>query len=59
MLEGIYIVVAILMFFGQLKNGLFTALWTAVFWPIWVLGLSLLPFFLAFKEVYGNKKDKY
>ena len=59
MLEGIYIVLAILMFFGQLRNGLFTALWTAAFWPIWVLWLSLLPFFMAFKEVYGKKKDEF
>lgn len=34
MLVAIYIVVAVLMFFAQLRNGFFMALMTAVFWPI-------------------------
>lgn len=44
MLEGIYIVIAVLLFFAQIKNGFFTALLTAVFWPIVIVGLSLYTF---------------
>ncbi|EKA3900159.1 hypothetical protein EFU53_000982 [Vibrio cholerae] len=54
MLEGIYIVIAILLFFAQLQNGFFTALLTAVFWPIVIVGLSLFQFFLAL--YYAVKK---
>lgn len=45
MLEGIYIVIAVLLFFAQLQNGFFTALLTAVFWPIVIVGMGLYLFF--------------
>lgn len=34
MIEGIYIIVAVLLFFAQLKNGFIMAFFTAVLWPI-------------------------
>ena len=45
MLVGIYIVMAILLFFAQIKNGFITALLTAVFWPVVIVGGSLFLFF--------------
>ena len=45
MLEGIYIVIAIFLFFAQLKNGFFSALLTAIFWPIVIVGLAIFTFF--------------
>lgn len=54
MLEFIYISVAVLMFFGQMKNGFFTAILTALFWPIVVVGMSLFTFFSAI--YYSVKK---
>jgi hypothetical protein len=53
MLEGIYIVIAILLFFAQLQNGFFTALLTAVFWPIVIVGGSI---FLFFSMIYHSVK---
>ncbi len=41
MLETIYLVVAVLAFFAQLRNGFFMALLDAVFWPIVIVGLTL------------------
>lgn len=41
MLEGIYIVGAVLLFLAQLRNGFFMALITAVFWPVVLIGLSV------------------
>jgi hypothetical protein len=51
MLEGIYIVVAVIFFFAQLRNGFFMALLTAAFWPIVIVGLSLYTFFLSLYAV--------
>jgi len=45
MLEAIYIIIMVLLFFAQLQNGFFTALLTAVFWPIVLVGLTLFSFF--------------
>lgn len=58
MLEGIYIVIAVLLFFAQLRNGFFTALLTAAFWPIVIVGMSL---YLVFNMLYLSvkKKDPY
>ncbi|PFG10685.1 hypothetical protein [Marinobacter sp. LV10MA510-1] len=53
MLEGIYIVIAILLFVAQLQNGFFTALLTAVFWPIVIVGTSV---FLLFSMIYHSVK---
>ena len=47
MLEVIYVIGAVLLFFAQLKNGFFTALLTAAFWPIALIGLTLFTFFGA------------
>ena len=44
MLEAIYIVVAVLGFFAQLKNGFFMALITAALWPIVIGGLAIFIF---------------
>jgi len=51
MIEGIYIIMAVILFFAQLQNGFFTALITAAFWPIWIVGLSLFQFFLTLYHV--------
>tara|TARA_R110001592_G_scaffold363231_2_gene681932 strand:+ start:257 stop:439 length:183 start_codon:yes stop_codon:yes gene_type:complete len=53
MLEGIYIVIAVLVFFAQFNNGFFTALLTAAFWPIVIVGLSI---FLFFSMIYHSVK---
>jgi hypothetical protein len=53
MLEAIYVVVAILFFLAQLKNGFFTALLTAVCWPIVLVGLPLL---IVFRILYESVK---
>ena len=53
MLEGAYIFVAFLIFFAQLQNGFFTALLTAVFWPIAIVGVSI---FLFFSIIYHSVK---
>lgn len=53
MLEGIYIVIAVLLFFAQLQNGFFTALLTAIFWPIVIVGGSI---FLFFGIIYHSVK---
>jgi len=53
MLEGIYIVIAVLLFFAQIKNGFFTALLTAVFWPIVIVGLSL---YISVSIIYSLAK---
>ncbi|MBV1950972.1 MAG: hypothetical protein KUG64_02075 [Cycloclasticus sp.] len=53
MLEGIYIVIAVLLFFAQLQNGFFTALLTAVFWPVVIVGGSI---FLFFSMIYHSVK---
>lgn len=53
MLEGIYIVIAILLFFAQLQNGFITALLTAVFWPIVIVGGLI---FLFFSMIYHSVK---
>lgn len=45
MFEAIYIVIAVLLFLAQLKNGFFTALLTAAFWPIVLAGLTLFGVF--------------
>jgi hypothetical protein len=45
MLEAIYIIIAVLIFFAQLQNGFFTALLTAIFWPFVLVGVSLFSFF--------------
>ena len=54
MIEFIYITVAVITFFAQLNNGFFTALITAIFWPIMVVGLSVFKFFSSI--YYANKK---
>jgi len=41
MLAAIYIIIAILLFFAQIRNGFFTALLTAVFWPIIIIGMPI------------------
>jgi hypothetical protein len=41
MLEAIYLIIAVGLFFAQLRNGFFTALITAVFWPIAIVGSSI------------------
>lgn len=41
MLETIYVVIAVLIFFAQVRNGFFTASLTAVFWPIALAGLTV------------------
>ena len=51
MIEAIYIIMAVILFFAQLQNGFFTALLTAVFWPIVLVGLSLFQFFLILYHV--------
>ncbi len=51
MLEGIYIVIAVLLFFAQLQNGFFTALLTAVFWPIVIAGSAIFIFFTMIYHV--------
>jgi hypothetical protein len=51
MLLTIYIVVAVLLFLAQLNNGFFTALLTAIFWPIVLTGLTLFTFFGALYHV--------
>jgi len=45
MLASIYIIIAVIFFFAQRKNGLFTALLTATFWPIVLASLTLFGFF--------------
>ena len=47
MLEAIFLIIAVILFFAQLKNGFFTALLTAVFWPIVILGMGLFGLFLS------------
>jgi hypothetical protein len=44
MLETIYIVVAVLGFFAQLRNGFFNALITAALWPIVIGGMGIFIF---------------
>lgn len=41
MLEAIYVVVAVLIFFAQVRNGLITAALTALFWPIVIVALTV------------------
>lgn len=53
MLGVIYIVIAVLIFFAQLQNGFFTALLTAVFWPIAVVGGAI---FIFFSMIYHSVK---
>lgn len=53
MLEATYIVIAVLLFLAQLKNGFFIALVTAVFWPIVIVGLTL---FTMFSAIYYSVK---
>ena len=53
MLEGIYIVIAILIFLGQLRNGFFTALLEAAFWPIVIVCTGL---YLLFNMLYISVK---
>ncbi len=45
MIEGIYIIMAVILFFAQWRNGFFTALLTAVFWPVVIVGLGTFLFF--------------
>ena len=54
MIEFIYITIAVITFFAQLKNGFLTALITAILWPIMIVGLSLFTFFGSI--YYANKK---
>lgn len=53
MLEGIYIVIAVLLFFAQLQNGFFSALLTAIFWPIAIIGATA---FIFFNAIYHSVK---
>ena len=54
MIEAAYIVIALLLFFAQLQNGFFTALLTAIFWPIVLVGMMLFGVFSAL--YYSVKK---
>lgn len=54
MIEAAYIVIALLLFFAQLQNGFFTALLTAIFWPIVLVGMTLFGVFSAL--YYSVKK---
>ncbi|EPP5340485.1 hypothetical protein ACUSRM_004654 [Vibrio alginolyticus] len=53
MLESFYIIIAILLFFAQIQNGFITALLTAVFWPIVIVGTSM---FIFFNMIYQSVK---
>ncbi len=53
MLEAIYVIIAVLLFIAQLRNGFFTALLTAVSWPIVLPGLAL---FMFFSTIYYSVK---
>ncbi|MCX9575701.1 MULTISPECIES: hypothetical protein [Vibrio] len=53
MLEGVYIVIATLLFFSQLQNGFFIALLTAIFWPIVIIGGAL---YIFFSMIYHSVK---
>ncbi|EPW4741123.1 hypothetical protein ABK995_19245 [Vibrio parahaemolyticus] len=44
-MEVVYVVIAVLLFFAQLQNGFITALLTAVFWPIVIVGGAIYLFF--------------
>jgi|SaaInlStandDraft_4_1057021.scaffolds.fasta_scaffold92826_2 hypothetical protein len=50
-MEGVYILIAIAIFLAQLQNGFFTALLTAIFWPVWLAGVALFAFIAAFGSV--------
>lgn len=54
MLETIYVVIAILFFFAQVRNGFFTAALTAIFWPIVLAGLTI--FGIVTSVYYAVKK---
>ena len=41
----VYIIFAFVLFKAQLQNGFTTAVLTAVFWPIVIVGLALMMFF--------------
>lgn len=45
MIEVIYVAIAVLIFFAQVRNGFLTALLTAVFWPVAIAGLTLITIF--------------
>jgi len=45
MLEAIYIVVAVITFLAQVRNGFFLALLAAAFWPVVIVGLSVFMLF--------------
>jgi len=53
MLELIYIIIALFLFFAQLQNGFFTALLTAIFWPIVII---VVPVFILFSMIYNMVK---
>lgn len=53
MLVGIYIVIAFILFSAQLQNGFFTALLSAIFWPIVLVGLSI---YVCFNFLYHSVK---
>lgn len=45
MFEAIYVVVAIITFLAQVRNGFFVALLTAAFWPVVIVGLTVYMLF--------------
>ncbi len=53
MFEGIYIVIAVLIFLGKLEKGFFYALSRAFFWPVLFVGTYL---YLLFSMLYKSVK---
>jgi hypothetical protein len=56
MWETVYIIVGLLTFFAQLRNGLISAILTAILWPIALGILVLSPFILGVLSFFNKSR---